>query len=587
MKKVALSFIFSIIISGIFFTQVGYAAEAIPSFDARIKVNESATIEVTEQIVYDFGTNERHGIFRKIPYSYQAGDKTYVADVSSVLVTDELGSPRPFQESRANGELELKIGDPDKTVTGVHTYVISYIVTGPFLYFDEYDELYWNVTGYWPQEIQHASVLVDLPRGASILNAACYQGEDGSKITCDKDERLVSAERAGYNAVAEGLSSQEGLTVAVAFPKGVITEIKNQWEEPEEIPLYAFWPFGIPVLVFAYMLYFWYTRGRDPKGRSTIVTEFSPPLGVGPAVAAAVESEWVKPKDIAAEIVRLATEGYIKIHRFEKKILLFSVGDYLLERIGEVVPKDPVSTLILKELFTSEFEDTVDILGEEKKGVVLSKMQNKFTEGKKNITERVYDEAVVQYFFNQRPDKVRTKYIIGGTFSVFAGFLLLSAFDSTVQGVFLGIAVALSGMLVMIFGNWMPAKTREGVRAREHLEGFKRYLKIAEKDRIKFHDSPLKTGNSERTIELFSRYLPYAMVFKVEEEWAEQFKDIFTEAPNWYGTTSGKAFSAGAFVADMGKLSSNISTAVAPKSSGSGGGGSSGGGFGGGGGGSW
>lgn len=564
-----------------------YAAEAIPSFDARIVVNENATIEVTEQIVYDFGTNERHGIFRKIPYSYQAGDKTYTADISSVLVTDENGAPRPFQESRANGELELKIGDPDKTVTGMHTYTISYIVTGPFLYFDEYDEFYWNVTGYWPQEIQQASVLVDLPRGASVLSAACYQGEDGSKAACDKDERLVNVERAGYNASAENLSPREGLTIAVAFPKGVVIELKNQWEEPENIPLYSFWPFSIPVLVFGYMLHLWYTRGKDPKGNSAIVTEFSPPLGVGPAVAAAVKSEWVRPKDITAEIVKLAVEGFIKIHRFEEKILLFSVEDYLLERIGDAIPKDPVGALVLKELFKADFEGTADINGTEKKGVLLSKMRNKFTEEKKNITERVYEESVVQYFFNVRPDTVRTRYIIGGIFAFFAGMIFLSVFGDNVQGVFFGIGIAISGVLVAIMGNWMPVKTKEGVRVREYLEGFKRYLKVAEKDRIKFHDSPNKVGERERTIELFSTYLPYAMIFGVEDEWADQFGDIFKEAPDWYTSTSDKPFTAGVFAADMHALSENVSTAVAPKSSGSSGGGSSGGGFGGGGGGSW
>jgi uncharacterized membrane protein len=127
----------------------------------------------------------------------------------------------------------------------------------------------------------------------------------------------------------------------------------------------------------------------------------------------------------------------------------------------------------------------------------------------------------------------------------------------------------------------MPVKTREGVLMRERLEGFKRYLSVAEKDRITYHNAP------ERSPEVFEAFLPYAMAFGVEKAWAKYFEDLYTSEPEWYtGGTTG-TFALGSLASDLSSFTTSVSAASAPQSSGAGGGGSSGGGFGGGGGGSW
>ena len=87
-------------------------------------------------------------------------------------------------------------------------------------------------------------------------------------------------------------------------------------------------------------------------------------------------------------------------------------------------------------------------------------------------------------------------------------------------------------------------------------------------------------------MKLFDQYLPYAMAFGVEDAWAEQFKDIYTEEPQWHTGSTG-TFSPAMFAQSMQAFSTDFTAASAPASSGSSGGGSVGGGFGGGGGGSW
>ncbi len=558
-----------------------FAFEQIRSFDARIDVETDATIHVREQIVYDFSTLERHGIFRQIPFSYQASSTTYTAPISSVTVTDADGTPRRFQESRTGSELTLKIGDPDVTVSGEQTYIITYSVTGPFLYFTDRDELYWNVVGSWSVPIDRASVLVNLPLDTTVLDAACYQGVQGSVETCDEGTRLISDERAGYHAAANELATQEGFSVAVAFPKGTIAVVQRPWERTPQRSMWSYWPLILPLAVFLFMARLWYTRGRDPEGRTTIVTQFEPPHDMTPSMAGVVYNERIEPREISAEIIRLAVDGYIKIHRIDKEVLFLTTTDYLLERMqAEKTPDDTLQALILEQLFQSEFLGTAEVDGGRIEGVMLSKMKQKFARELEIIEDALYAEVYDRGYFIERPDKVRKRFSLGGIVLMFVGAgaaLMLQHFTL----VLLGIGVAVSGAMIGLWGLIMPAKTREGVRVKEHLEGFKRYVGVAEKDRIAFHNAP------ERTPELFDAMVPYAVVYGVEKEWARQFEDIYATEPRWYHGVDGESFSPSSFTSDISAFSSDFSAASAPSSSGSSGGGSVGGGFGGGGGGSW
>lgn len=568
-----------------------YAEGSIPLFEVRITAYESGTVEVAERIVYDFGTEERHGIFRKIPYSYQASTTTYTAPISDVTVEDGAGNPLPFGEDRDNGTLTIKIGDPDHYVTGEQTYVLRYVVKGPFLYFPEQDEFYWNVTGSeWPKVIEKASVLVDMPEGATVRDASCYQGIRGSQQACDESKRLVSEERAGYTATAYNLTPKEGLSIAVAFPKGTILQAAKPWEEEERMRPIEYWPFGIPLVVLGYLMYLWYTRGRDPAGRGTIVPQYEPPKGVSPAIAGIVYNERIEPREISAEIVRLAVEGYIRIHRIDTVVLIFTKTDYLFERVASAgVPRDSIATKVLDVLNKDVYQGEVQLEGTKREGALLSKMKHTFVEDRNEITERMYAEVLSRGYFLERPDKVRNLYLVAGVGCVVAGVAgALVAPPGTL--VILGVAAAVSGALVALWGYLMPARTAEGVRLKEHLEGFKRYLSVAEKDRLAFHDSPhgnALRGTPDRKPETFSAFLPYAMAFGVEKAWAEQFADLHLPPPDWYSGPSGATFAPAVFASELGAFSADFTAASMPASSGASGGGSVGGGFGGGGGGSW
>lgn len=559
------------------------ATERIKTFDVVITVREDAKIDVVEVITYDFESDLRHGIFRHIPYIYGRGFRSYRAEISQVLVNDPAGNPYPFSESEASGELVLKIGDPNKTVTGVMTYVIGYTVDGPFLYGKDLDELYWNVTGDWPIELATVTATVVLPRGVSVLQAACYQGYSGDTGYCDRTSSGVGEDGSAlYLARALDLVPGEQFSVALAFPKGVIYEPTKR--EKIERAFIDYWPFLLPVLTLLIGILWWRARGRDPQGLGTTVTEFGPPENISPALAGLVFDERLQPREITADIVQLAVDGYIRIHHIEKKLLVFlSVTDYLIERLREDSPEDPVASELIELVMHKDFRGTALVDGKELSGTLVSRMKTGFAKKVSTYREHLYKLSVERGFFPARPDRVRGAYVgVGAIMMIVGGVLASGVIDSATT--LPGLGILASGVIVLVGGNWMPRKTKRGVETKDHLAGFKYYLRVAEKDRIEYHNAP------DARPELFDKYLPFAIAFGVEKEWAKQFEGIYTEPPEWYRGHSFTTFSTAAFIDDVGGMCTSVGSAVMPSSSGgsaSGGGGSAGGGFGGGGGGSW
>lgn len=160
-----------------------------------------------------------------------------------------------------------------------------------------------------------------------------------------------------------------------------------------------------------------------------------------------------------------------------------------------------------------------------------------------------------------------------------------------VQVVNFGLAIA--GAIIVLFAVLMPQRTRKGVVAKDTLLGLKMYMDVAEKDRIAMLQSPkspyvLKTDALEKTVELFEKLLPFAMILGVEKNWAKQFEQIYTTPPDWY-SGNWSTFNAVYFVSALNSSVSTMNSSfAAPSTTGAGSGGSfAGGGGGGGGGGGW
>ncbi len=546
-------------------------AEVIHSFTSDITLSQDGSFTVSETIQYDYEGTERHGIFRQIPISHlQPSERRFHErniDIAIESVTQD-GAIVPYQISYDLGEMQLKIGDPDRTITGVHTYVITYQVRGGLSYYESGEaELYWNVTGNgWEVPIENALAEVHDPDHIMRDEARCYVGYVGEDTECaiNKTEDTV---------VFGGMSLKPGtgLTIAQALdPSAVEKLVVERWS------LWSIWLFGalawlVGLAVFLYRYLF------ANKTHASIIAQYEPYEDFKPMYTGLLFDGRIDSRDITASIVYLAEQGFFKIkHVGRKKFFFIETDDY---EIALKRPYDEIENEFQKNIFTLIF-DSSSTVGET---IVLSELAKNTSRQKENyklvnsLKSAAEKDLVAQGFFEygwRKQLKTLASLLVVILGLLWVTSLLGAAMDSAIA---IG-AITFFVSLILLVVSYRR-RTRKGYEALDYLKGFKEFLSVTDKERFKFHNAPQKSP------EQFMTYLPYAIAFGVEKEWAEAFKDITIPEPDWY-EGQGTTFSAVYLSQSLGTFGTVVTNASgsSPASSG---GGSVGGGAGGGGGGSW
>ncbi len=619
------------------------ALEKIISFDSEIWIQKNGSLTVRETItVVAEGNQIKRGIYRDFPnlYTSKRGVRTTTTfDVQSV---HRDGQPDNwFTESQSNG-VRLYIGNKDVLLkSGRYVYEITYNTDRQLGHFDDFDELYWNVTGNgWVFEMDRVTAKIHLPDGARVLEHAGYTGAFGATGT-DFTYTQPSDTQVWFET-NRILRANEGLTVAVSWPIGFVDRPSASELAFKKLRQYGAEISGIIgiALILLYYMIVWFRVGRDPK-RGTIYPLYGPPDGVSPAAARFVSRMGFDNKNFTSAIVNLAVKGHLTIGQSRNKI-------YTLRETGETVDFSPGEQAMVGKLFTGSKGEIKLKQSNHRK---LSGARSALKTSLKGDYEAKYFVKNIAYFvpgvglsavvvltmmlFSIEPIasgflcvwltvwsfavtaliwKVRTAWravfaegglasMLGAAFLTFFSlpfiggwFVGASALAMTVSFAGVALIVVITG-LNGLFYHLLKAPTLLGRQLLDQLEGFKLFLTVAEKDRMNLLNPP------ERTPELFEKFLPYALALEVEHEWAENFAGVLenikdpdtgrtrTYSPNWY---SGAGFD-GNLNTMTSTLSDSLSNAISSAatapgssgSSGSSGGGSSGGGGGGGGGGGW
>jgi uncharacterized membrane protein YgcG len=572
-------------------------AERIVSYDVAIAIEASGSLGITETIDYDFGSTEHHGIYRDIPERLQydrTHDRVYPIDVGSVQATG--GASAEYTVEHAGGTFRIRIGDPDRTVTGRHTYTIAYRVDGALNGFADHDELYWNAIGAdWSVPIDRARVTVTAP--AAIRRVACFAGLSGSSGACARS----AIEGSTATFTQKDMWPYQAFTVVVALPTGAVRPppvpiLEERWSLTRAFTLTPLTG-GIAVLLLVLALgafggLAWRT-GRDrrftagqvdvlmgaPEGtpeqavplfeRGGAPVEFAPPGDLRPGQVGTLMDEVANPLDVTATIVDLAVRKYLLIEEIPKEGW-FGKPDWKLTQLKAA---DEELLSYERRLLRGLFEDGNEVL--------LSELKTRFVQRLHTVQNALYDDAVARGWFLARPDKVRARWAgIGIALLVAGGVLEFVAVRWTTLGL-LPIPLIAFGLLVAVGAHAMPRRTARGTGLVRRVHGFRTVIATAETHLSRWAEQE----------NVFTRYLPYAIVFGLTEKWARAFAGLATEPDtSWYVSTRPFVY------ADFGHAMDGFSTVAAGTiastpggsgGSGFGGGGGAGGGGGGGGGGSW
>jgi len=571
------------------FIPLAQADERILSFQSDITVHEDSSMTVKETIrVRAEGAKIKRGIYRDFPQRYEESSGKFRKVGFRVTGVKRGGKAEPYVTKEYENGIRTYIGDDNVTLApGNYEYELTYITDHQLGFFNDYDELYWNVTGNgWYFDIDKATAEIHLPgdAGRHIIKTAGYTGAEGSKDQNFRSE--IPGDGTVKFETTDSLSFHEGLTVAVSWPKGYVRQ-----ESPPELiaPLTdrdrfinsikpkgstgTFLAIAGLLLLAGYYGIIWMIVGKDPEA-GTIMVLYKPPADISPAVMRVISQMGYDNKAFTAALINLAVKGLITIQDDD--------GEYTVrKKAGNETDLSPEESKLFRRLFSAGSELKLKRENHEDIKAALTEVE----EYLKLKCERIF-------FVTNR------KYFIVGLVLT-AVLLLVSGISSAIEKgglpVFMFICVWLTGwsagvivLLKQVFSTWklvissrglnrlgnvvgaifitcfalpflggegfgmylmatstsfvMPlfllaamavnylffnllkAPTLAGRKLLDEIEGFKRFLAATEQDR-------LNTLNpADRTPQLFEKFLPYALALDVEQQWAEQFSGIIDKA---------------------------------------------------------
>jgi uncharacterized membrane protein YgcG len=597
-----------------------WAEPIINTYDSFITVKPDSTLVVEEKInITTEGKVIQHGIYRDFPTRYQSpnGEVTIQFAVKNAELD---GLATPYLVKDLSNGVRVYLGDKQHYLApGTYTFSLTYTAFGELGYFNDHDELYWNVTGNgWNYPILKATAVVKLPDGAfeHITGYTAYTGFQGGQehnyqATKDPAEQTITF------VTTRALEANQGLTLVLGWKKGFVKE-RSFFMAPNHFLLLIMF-LGL-LLLLIYYYWIWRKYGKDGLAR-VIIPEYEPPPGYTPAALRYILKMGYDKKVLASAVLNLAVKGYFKInetkHLFSKTYTLIKQPDFNKTLSSE-------EQIVVNSFFSEG--DTLEL----KQQAKLEEMKDNFVSDlEKNYEDKYFVSNVIYSLLGMAISLVIFGFMallnrdLWGCFWLLPFLFVVPLFvdpldsDSPLRkikivlglllyfGLFVGVATAISEpifgtktwmysvlflMIILtnlIFAYLLKRPTPAGQKVIEHTKGFKIFLNATEKDRLNFHNPP------DHTPELFEQYLPYALALGVEQKWAEQFSTILEKAnyqPQWYIGSGIPFYNSTDFTSSLSNSLSNAissSTTAPGSSSGFGGGGSSGGGGGGGGGGGW
>lgn len=561
----------------------------ITRFDAAANVDQGGTARVTLDFDFDFAGDPGHGPYLTLPRRQlmtNDPDHWRLIDVTDVQASSPSGASPHLQVTANDDAVLIRVGEDSRTWTGVQSYLITYSIRGliaPAQAQSGLDEVNWNVIGpEWAVTMRNVSVRITGP--AAVTKAACFRGVSYN-ISCP-----AAAEGATATSTSDYLGKTEALQAVAGFPAGTFTgadaRLTNRYWPGN---MYAFTPVtaattGLATLVGLSGLW-WYLRrrgdrayvGMPPGQRPTAgsvgthtrsrvrpsTVAFTPPAGVRPGELGVLLDAGADGRDVSATLVDLAVRGHLTIEPLENK------GQYSFTRAA--VPDDvlPYEEALLARLFAGAHSVTSLELKKRPDARLLVDTQA-------DLRARVTRD---RRWFSGDLSTVQNRAVAAGVALIVLGVGL-----GLVLGYSYGFGLVLAaplitGLAVLLSVRRFSARTPEGSVVLAQALGFKAYLTTAEAGQIRFEEGS----------DVFSRYLPYAIVYGVTAHWVRVFEELAAEGRYSFGDVAWYVGGPGQLGADMMQFASAFHSALVIPTAGTSGGSGfrGGGGFGGGGGGGW
>jgi hypothetical protein len=341
--------------------------EYTQSFDIVTRVAADGAVRVQETIVQDFGVVPRHGIERVIPLRDGRGEHR----ISDLVVSTSTGTPDDVSVNAQTDTVRIRIGDPDQTISGAHTYRLEYDLGGMIDGVGRgRSRLAVDAISAWQQTIDTLHYTVIAPAAPSTF--VCEQGRLGSHAPCAAKRRT----RNGATFTGTDISFEGAFTVRLTWPATVVAVNKTESSLDAGDVGYALLA-GLAIafagwryrrrwrhLFAAAQTQLWATFGPDVAGAQTEAydltgepaIEFVPPMALRPGeIGTLVEAGMTKL--LTATVVDLAARDAMKITE--------AAGSWTLERRNHDVAMTDDEQVVMTGLFGDADVTSLDDRGSE------------------------------------------------------------------------------------------------------------------------------------------------------------------------------------------------------------------------------
>ena len=495
--------IFTIILLSLLSASAYPQKEKIYSYHSDIVINKDASMNVTETIkVKAAGRNIRRGIYRDFPTTYRDPYGNKVVVDMQILGVYRDGRTEDYHTENLENGIRIYAGNKNVYLDpGDYTYKIEYKTSRQLGFFDDHDELYWNITGIgWNFSIESASAIVTLPGGVSSgdLKYYGYTGRSGSRAA-DLTARVLSPGKVSYR-ITRPLNPYEGLTIVLEFPKGIVTEPSatdklGYFANDNRSEIVGI--IGLFVILFYYIIV-WSRVGKDPE-KDVIFPLFEPPDKLSPAAVRYVKRMGYDNGAFTAAIINMAVKGYLKIKEDDGKYSLIRLKTDTTalskeeKKIAEKLTfsKSGVPGLQAEEALKQidSLKNSSNFFARKLSGVLTSAIQSRLktmpkndgeTDGQyelelKNTNHTIFSSAInsLKKELKNSYEKIyfitnRKQFIIGAVISFV--FLLLSILMGRGEQAFLLVWISIwslgvGALLINLFRTWKRAFSGGRIKA--------------------------------------------------------------------------------------------------------------------------
>ena len=589
--KLAVIGVLAMIGTGTFDDDAGQSDDSakIQTYKAVFDVAKDGRTQVTETLQVEF-PESKHGIFRFFDTWDAPNPKARLIPTNISVTRDGMVEPWELLTQDRGRFKVVKIGSPIVTMTGVHTYKISYQVEGALIAGGKQARslFYWDlIPGGWAMPIAKADLRVNLP--AELSGERCIAGT-GKYFACSIEADSATSLRVQASDLAPFVPVTVQAGVDIATPS-VATKPWPSHLDPlfgKSVPV----AFVVGLLALASGLAgLWLVRARSEK-EPPFPLSYAPPEGISPGQAAYLLEEVLPTRMFIGSLLYAAERGAITMTQDGEKLVISTVGD------GSAWDQLDVPTQGIAAMLSLKKEGATFTL-DPKSAVASGKMQDAI----RAFRGRVENWGKEAQLIGPSRLGVHGPWLLLATFVLTAALLIFAPWDMALLGLVPG--------MFWVFGTGIGAsggntkRTPAGRDLWARVGGFKRVLATpSAEDRFDF------SGRNE----LYSAYIPWAVAFDCAKEWAAKYEaEIGAPPPPPYyiggdNTGASTALASGTSLGFLDSMTSSFDSAASAaisnysagsssfgigSSSGGGGGGGGGGGFrgggggGGGGGGSW